>query len=253
MTDFAQIAPPPPSPRCEIARGDSLVVLGCVPSGSCDMLLTDPPYCSGGATRTDRKASTSSKYQANDAAVKFADFPGDARDERSFVKWSAMWMAECWRILRPGASAVVFSDWRQLANTCDALQIAGFVFRGIVPWIKTSARPQPNSYRTDCEFAAWATKGPIDRRPTPDAKYLPGCYKYGAPSSKDRKHATQKPVALMRDLMAIAPEGGTILDPFMGSGSTGIACAETGRSFIGIEMSEHYHAVARERLSRAFW
>ena len=62
----------------------------------------------------------------------------------------------------------------------------------------------------------------------------------------------QKPVALMRDLMAIAPEGGVVLDPFMGSGSTGVACAETGRSFVGVEMTEHYYSVARARIAEAY-
>lgn len=213
------------------------------------MLLTDPPYCSGGLTRSERKAPPSKKYQQHGYA-KFADFPGDSRDERSFVLWCSFWMAECWRVLSPGASAVVFSDWRQLANTCDALQVAGFVFRGIVPWVKTAARPQPNSFRADCEFAVWATKGDIDRKPTPEAKYLPGHYEYAAPS-KDREHMNQKPVALLRDLMAICPEYGSVLDPFMGSGTTGVACLETGRKFVGIEMERHYYDVARRRLLAA--
>ena len=55
-------------------------------------------------------------------------------------------MCEALRILEPGSSAVVFSDWRQLANTQDAVQAAGFVFRGIVVWVKPAARPQPNSF-----------------------------------------------------------------------------------------------------------
>ena len=245
---FEKIATPPPA-TCRIACGDAVRVLSKLPSGGIDMLLTDPPYCSGGLTRTERKAPPSRKYQ-QDGYAKFADFPGDARDERSFLRWCALWMSECWRILPPGSSAVVFSDWRQLANTCDALQIAGFVFRGIVPWIKTTARPQPNSFKADCEFAVWATKGEIDRKPTPGAKYLPGHYEHAAP--REREHMNQKPVALMRDLMAIAPEGGVVLDPFMGSGSTGVACAETGRSFVGVEMTEHYYSVARARIAEAY-
>ena len=156
------------------------------------------------------------------------------------------------RNLEPGSSAVVFSDWRQLANTQDAVQAAGFVFRGIVVWVKPAARPQPNSFRNDAEFAVWATKGPIDRRPLPGARYLPGNYTYPPPKAKTRLHIAEKPVALLRDLMAIAPEGCTVLDPFMGSGSCGVACAETGRRFVGVEMTEHYYAVARDRLAAAW-
>ena len=78
----------------------------------------------------------------------------------------------------------MFSDWRQLANTQDAVQAAGFVFRGIVVWVKPAARPQPNSFRNDAEFAVLATKGPIDRRPLPGARYLPGNYTYPPPRRK---------------------------------------------------------------------
>ncbi|NDV21040.1 site-specific DNA-methyltransferase [Pseudodesulfovibrio sp. JC047] len=59
----------------------------------------------------------------------------------------------------------------------------------------------------------------------------------------------QKPVPLLCNLLEIAPEGGTILDPFMGSGSTGQACLETARQFIGIEMSDAYFEIATDRLS----
>lgn len=178
MTAFEQVAH-----GCEIARGDSLQVLRELPSESCGMLLADPPYCSGGATRSDRKAGTSTKYQQSGSAP-LSEFAGDARDERSFRLWSTLWMCEALRILEPGSSAVVFSDWRQLANTQDAVRAAGFVFRGIVVWVKPAARPQPNSFRNDAEFAVWATKGPIDRRPLPGARYLPGNYTYPPPRRK---------------------------------------------------------------------
>ena len=72
------------------------------------------------------------------------------------------------------------------------------------------------------------------------------------PKAKTRLHIAEKPVALLRDLMAIAPEGCTVLDPFMGSCSCGVACAETGRRFVGVEMTEHYYAVARDRLAAAW-
>lgn len=242
----------PPPLACRIARADALAALRELPEGSCGLLLADPPYCSGGLTRTERKAAPSRKYQ-QDGAAKFADFPGDQRDERSFVLWSVLWMSEAWRALEPGASALVFSDWRQLANTADAVQAAGFVFRGIVPWAKTQCRPQPNSFRAECEYVVWATKGDIDRSPSDSAKYLPGIYRCAAPTAqRGREHMNQKPVALLRDLMAISPDGCTVLDPFMGSGSTGVACAETGRSFVGIEMTEHYYGVARARIAEAY-
>lgn len=229
---------------------DMLKALADIPDATVGMLLTDPPYSSGGMFRADRSSATSVKYQDSDAEKK-PEFYGDSRDERSFVLWSVLWLSECYRVLQDGASAVVFSDWRQLANVTDAIQAAGFVFRGIVPWVKTSARPQPNSFRSDCEYAVWATKGSIDRAPVTGAKYLPGHFIVSAPQGSERIHSTQKPVDLIKGLMAIADDGAVILDPFMGSGTTAVAAIETGRHFIGFELSPEYCELANERVSRA--
>lgn len=229
---------------------DMLKALREVPDGTVGMLLTDPPYSSGGLFRGDRSAATSDKYQS--AADKRPDFYGDNRDERSFVLWSSAWMAECYRAMEDGASAVVFTDWRQWANTADAMQVAGFVFRGAVVWHKAiNLRPQPNSFRCECEFALWFTKGPIDRKPVAGAKYLPGFHSVPAPTGEERIHATQKPLRLVKALMEIAPEGCIVLDPFMGSGTTAVAAVETGRHFIGCELSPEYCEMANRRVEAA--
>jgi DNA modification methylase len=68
-----------------------------------------------------------------------------------------------------------------------------------------------------------------------------------------RVHPTQKPVALMQWILDVlkVPVGATVLDPFMGSGATGIACMNTGRNFIGIEIVEEYFIVAKKRIEQA--
>lgn len=78
---------------------------------------------------------------------------------------------------------------------------------------------------------------------------LPGFYEYIAP--RDRVHVTQKPLALMRDLLRIVPPGATVLDPFMGSGTTGVACVQTGRAFVGIELDPAHFDNACERINEA--
>ena len=65
------------------------------------------------------------------------------------------------------------------------------------------------------------------------------------------KHPGMKPLALMRALVQIAPVGSTVLDPFMGTGTTGVACIETGRDFVGIEIDPDYFAIAGERVAEA--
>jgi DNA modification methylase len=73
------------------------------------------------------------------------------------------------------------------------------------------------------------------------------------PPPSQREHPTQKPVALMSQLLDVAvPEGGTVLDCFMGSGSTGVACVHSGRSFIGIEREPKYFDIACRRIEQAY-
>jgi site-specific DNA-methyltransferase (adenine-specific) len=148
-----------------------------------------------------------------------------------------------------GAPLLVFSDWRQLPATSDALQVAGWTWRGVVPWFKPNARPQRGGFRRQCEYVLWGTNGPVDAAANP--VYLPGLVSGSQPAGRARRHITQKPDTVMRELVKICKPDGLVLDPFAGSGSTGVAALTEGRSFVGIEQSEHYHRVACERLAAA--
>ena len=229
-----------------IHEGDALAVLARLPSASCDALVTDQPYSSGGMVRGDRAGRTVDKYVQSDSANReLEDFSGDTRDQRGYAYWCTLWLSECQRIVKPGGVALLFCDWRQLPVTTDALQAGGWVWRGIVPWHKPGARPQPGRFSAACEFVVWGTNGPRPIEGTP----LPGFYSYTAP--REREHQAQKPVALMTDLLAIVPERGIVLDPFCGSGTTGVAAVQTGRRFIGCELVPTHAATARARIGRA--
>jgi site-specific DNA-methyltransferase (adenine-specific) len=78
---------------------------------------------------------------------------------------------------------------------------------------------------------------------------LPGFFQAIAP--RGREHITQKPLPVMRELVKIAPEGGTVIDPFMGAGTNGVAALAEGRNFIGAELTPHFQQVARERIEAA--
>ena len=97
----------------------------------------------------------------------------------------------------------------------------------------------------------WGSNGRLPVDWTPGFKALPGCYHIPGVSTKQKHHQTEKPVELLEKLLAICPEGGTVLDPFMGSGSTGVACANTGRRFTGIELEPGYFETARRRVKEA--
>ena len=229
-------------------RADALAVLADLPTGSVDALITDPPYSSGGMVRGDRMASTKLKYvQTGSSSHDLDDFTGDNRDQRAYAYWSALYLGEALRVLRNGSPAVLFTDWRQLPATTDAFQAGGFVWRGIVPWAKTSYRPQSGRFAAQCEYAVWGSAGGMGTDYTLPS--LPGFYQASSP--REREHITQKPLDVMRDLVKIATPGGTVLDPFAGSGTTGVAALLEGRQFIGVEMTEHYAEVAARRLSEA--
>jgi site-specific DNA-methyltransferase (adenine-specific) len=231
-------------------HGDCLEVLRTLPEGSVDAVITDPPYSSGGLFRGDRAKDIHEKYTHGGAkTVRRPAFAGDTRDQRGWSYWCALWLSECLRITRPGAPICLFSDWRQLPAATDALQAGGWIWRGIAVWDKTpAARPQKGRFTAQAEYIIWGSNGPmpIER----DVGVLPGVFRH-AVRQVDKHHATGKPTPLMADVIRIVPPDGTILDPFAGSGSTGVAAVQGGYRFIGIEREESYVAIARARLEAA--
>ena len=110
----------------------------------------------------------------------------------------------------------MFIDWRQLPCASDALQWAGWIWRGIAVWDKGNSRPQKGRFRQQAEYIVWGSNGDMPvSRPVP---CLPGVFKYGNP--QNRIHLTEKPLQLMQDLVKITEPGGHILDPFAGSAAT---------------------------------
>ncbi|MFD5041984.1 DNA-methyltransferase [Streptomyces sp. NPDC058377] len=230
-------------------QGDALTLLPTLDI-TVDAVICDPPYNSGGRTNAERRSQGArGKYVSGDAQHALPDFDGDTRDQRSYTHWLGLVFADCYRLTRPGGSSLVFTDWAQLPATSDALQAAGWTWRGIIPWRKPISRPVKNGFRRECEYVLWGSRGdPLRHAPT---IYLPGWLEGSQPRGRSRIHITQKPAAVMRQLVRIAPEDGVVLDPFTGSGTTGVAALQEGRRFIGIEQSAAYAAGAEERLAAA--
>lgn len=230
---------------------DCLEGLAQVPDNSVDMILTDPPYSSGGAFAGDRRSRTGTKYTATDyeGASALPDFSGGNMDQRAFTEFCRQILAKCRQKTKPEGVVACFIDWRNLPALTDALQAAGWTWRGIAVWHKPNGRPQKGRYRNEFEFVVWGSNGPLpfDR----GVGCLPGYYKYSNVQSKDRIHQTEKPLQLIMDLLEFTPAGGIVLDPFMGSGTTAEACIRTGRQYIGFELSPEYHAIAEARVAEA--
>ncbi|GFK94403.1 Modification methylase DpnIIB [Fundidesulfovibrio magnetotacticus] len=230
-----------------VSCGDALGILREMPGASVDAVLTDPPYSSGGLHMAARQADPADKYQRTGTKRTYPPMLGDLKDQRSFTMWATLWLGECWRVSRSGAPCMVFSDWRQLPAMTDALQGAGWAWRGIVVWHKPSARPNLGEFKHDTEFVLYAVKDKA--RPT-HRRCLPGVFKHAVNTAR-KVHVTGKPVELVKDLLAVTPEGATVLDPFMGGGTTALACLETKRRFVGAELSPEYMDLLTARIRQA--
>ena len=145
-------------------------------------------------------------------------FDGDSKDQRSWTRWAAEWLYDARKVCKPGAPVCMFIDWRQLPAATDALQWAGWIWRGTAVWDKGNSRPQKGRFRQQAEYIVWGSNGdmPISR-PVP---CLPGVFKYGNPH------------------------------PFAGSGSTVLAAVLEGYSATGIEVTDAYAALSKERIER---
>lgn len=225
--------------------GEALAFLRSLPDASVDALITDPPYSSGGLHKGDKSQRTGEKYARESSKTAFPDFTGDHRDQRSFLMWCTLWLSEAFRVLRDGAPVLLFTDWRQLPTTTDALQAGGFLWRGIVPWIKPHPRPQKGKFANAAEYVVWGSKGAM----ADDGPCHAGSFEVQGVHFSRKLHLTEKPGPLMRQLVRIVPEGSTVLDLFAGSGATGEACLTERRRFVGCELSSEYAERARARLT----
>ena len=227
-----------------IYHGDALQVLARLPDASVDLLLTDPPYSSGGMMRGDRMARTKDKYHNGSQH----EFSGDNRDQHAHAYWEALWITESRRLMGPSQIVGIFTDWRQLTATVDAIQAGGLIYRGVVVWDKgPSAKHFPGRFAAQSEFVVWGTNGP---RGSQFDFALRGVFQIKAPGGDGRVHMTQKPVELLHELVRVAPSDGVILDPFMGSGTTLRAAKDLGRKAIGIELEERYCEIAAKRCAQ---
>jgi len=218
-----------------------------LPDGFADLLLTDPPY----------GISEPGKVVRKEGALAPADFDGDDEWDApdGYLDRLEGWVAEWARLVRPGGSVVSFIDGAKLSHLWEAMERHGLQPKRILVWHKTNPSPAPLARRnlmSACEFLVWAVQ--------PGAPYAFQAYASGrwnqhnfverpVVHGAERVHPCQKPVELLEDLVRLlTEEGDRVLDPFAGSGSTGVAASRAGRRSHLIEQDPGYCGAIEARL-----
>lgn len=158
----------------KLLKGNCLEVLKSLEPDCADLVLIDPPYSSGGLFAGDRKLDTRTKYTSCEfnGAARFPNFSGDNMDQRSFTRFMGLISAKLRAITKDGGAIAAFIDWRNLPAMTDAIQMGGWVWRGIVVWDKGASRNIPGRFRNDCEYIVWGTVGRKSTGRPPRARRL---------------------------------------------------------------------------------
>ena len=164
------------------------------------------------------------------------------------------WIEKFSKILDKNGSFIVFCSYKFISDICRTCEISNLEVKDILVWQKNNPMPRNTNrrYVQDMEFALWAVKkGAKWTFNKPDnSPYLRSLYKFPVVAGKEKTtHPTQKSLALMSEIIRIHTNpNDIILDPFMGSGTTGVAAVLEDRRFMGIEKDEDYFKIAKSRL-----
>ncbi len=224
--------------NCQLFHGDAIQLLSEPSFNQCaDLVLTDPPYrlTAGGCTEggLHERFGGGGVYGNSGEIV-----PCD-------IDWPDF-MPLLYAALGPSTQAYVMCNNRHVENMLREASAAGFGFHNLLVWDKGTATPN-RWYMKNCEFTGFFYKGLARRINDCGAKQLISC-----PQVDVSDHPTEKPVALMRHYIEQSSQRGQlVLDPFMGSGTTGVAAVHVGRRFIGIEKDEKYFNMAVQRMLAA--
>lgn len=224
-----------------VEQGDCLELLRGLPNASVDAVVTDPPYCSGGFREADKRSSKG--LISDEGLQRHGWFASDNMGTAGLVWLLRSVAVQAHRLLVDGGSLLVFCDWRMLNNLAPALESAGLKRQGLVIWDK-GAVGLGAGFRSQHECVLHFVKG-VGRFHDASVGNVIRCPR----PSNDREHPAEKPVDLMRALVrVVCRKGGTVLDPFCGSGSTGVATVMERSDFIGFERESCFVDIARSRV-----
>lgn len=204
-----------------------------------DAIITDPPY------NISKDNNFYTMKNAKRHGINFGEW------DKGFDLFS--WLDVADKLLKDGGNIIIFNSFLNIGNIAQYLENKNYAVKDLIRWVKPNPMPRNMDSRfvSDYELAIWCVKGKSKWTFNNSTdSYLRPEIKCPCPSGKERLgHPTQKPVFLMEELVKIfTRRDDTVLDPFMGSGSTGIACIRQNRNFIGIELDETYYNMAYKRI-----
>lgn len=199
-----------------------------IPDGSVDLVLTDPPY--------------GMAFKSNHRKEKYNEIQNDKS-----LEWLERYISECYRVIKNNSAIYCFCSWHNVDVFKQTIE-KKLKIKNILIWEKnnTSMGDLKGSYAPKYEMIIFAHKG---------RKLLNG-FRYAdiikANRTGNKNHPTEKPVDLLETFIKnSSDEGAVVFDGFMGSGSAGVACVNTNRRFIGIELDEGYFEIAKKRIEEA--
>ena len=223
------------SSYAQVFLGDCLEKLKDIKTESIDLLVTDPPY----------KIITGGDSNGKNSIRPKGILSGNRELMKSIPNFED-WLLECYRVLKNGTHAYIMVNSTNLLEMANKIEKAGFKIHNFLIWKKNNCTPS-QFYMKNCEYVIFCRKGKAkyinkmgDSKTVHDFNNIIG----------NKVHPTEKPIGLMEYyILNSSNENDIVLDPFMGSGTTGVACKNTNRSFIGIEKDENYFKIAEQRIN----
>ncbi len=251
----------------DLRLGDCLEQLKTISDESIDLVVTDCPYhiisggCSNGTYGNGNGIFQKREYVKDEElgrtvlkGTKHINLGGCFDDDSVFTRQGKLfkhndikfeeWLPEVYRVLKQDTHCYIMINPRNLCELQTEAEKVGFKFQQIIIWNKNNSTPN-RYYLNSYEMILMLIKGKarnINNMGTKNILQIPNII-------GNKVHPTEKPVELMEILIDNSSnESDIVLDPFMGSGSTGIACQNLNRKFIGIELDEKYYNIACNRL-----
>jgi site-specific DNA-methyltransferase (adenine-specific) len=266
-----------PNPSISVENMCGLEYLKTLDPNSIDLILTDPPYIISKSTGLDKHYNNVKFNEANDInEVKTEDewtnykLQNDIEDDThksNYIKYGSIygkkycvktdygsWDSDFslatlekfielyYSKLKKGGTLIMFFDLWKITNLKDLLEKYNFKQLRFIEWIKTNPQPRNSKVNYLTNTREIALLGVKDSNPTFNSSYDNGIYNYPLQGGKNRFHPTQKSLALFEELIKKhSNEGDTILDTFLGSGTTALASKNTNRLFKGCEIDKTYY------------